>query len=81
MRTTIDLPEPMFRRLKSTAALRGTSMKNLIVAALERELHDELPVPVDEPFPVVRSSKPGSLQLDPDHLAEILEGEDSIGPA
>lgn len=81
MRTTIDLPEPMFRRLKSTAALRGTSMKSLIIAALEREFFDQLPVQADESFPVIRSSKPGSLQLDPNHIAEILEGEDAIGPA
>ena len=81
MRTTIDLPEPMFRRLKSTAALRGTSMKALIIAALEREIDPQPPVQSDEPFPVIRSRKPGSLQLNPDRIAEILEAEDAIGPA
>ena len=78
MRTTLDLPEPMFRRLKSTAALRGTSMKALIIEVLERELGEQNTTPADEPFPVIRSRKPGHLQLDPDRMAEMLEGEDVI---
>jgi hypothetical protein len=37
MRTTIDLPDPLFRKTKALAAMRGTSMKELIVKAVERE--------------------------------------------
>ena len=38
MRTTIDLPDALFRRMKALAALRGSSMKDLIVRAIEREV-------------------------------------------
>lgn len=38
MRTTIDLPDSLFRKTKAIAALRGSSMKDLIVKALEREV-------------------------------------------
>jgi hypothetical protein len=38
MRTTIDLPDTLFRKTKATAALRGSTMKELIVRALEREI-------------------------------------------
>jgi hypothetical protein len=38
MRTTIDLPDALFRRTKATAALRGSTMKELIVRAVEREI-------------------------------------------
>ena len=38
MRTTIDLPDILFRRTKAVAALRGSSMKDLIVRAIEREV-------------------------------------------
>lgn len=38
MRTTIDLPDALFRRTKAVVALRGSSMKDLIVRAIEREL-------------------------------------------
>lgn len=37
MRTTIDLPDPLFRKAKALAALQGSSMKDLIVRAVERE--------------------------------------------
>ncbi len=30
MRTTLDLPDPLFRRLKARAALEGLSLKDLI---------------------------------------------------
>jgi hypothetical protein len=38
MRTTVDLPDALFRRTKAVAALRGSSMKDLIVQAIEREI-------------------------------------------
>ena len=38
MRTTIDLPDTLFRKTKATAALQGSSLKELIVRAIEREV-------------------------------------------
>lgn len=38
MRTTIDMPDALFRKTKAVAALRGSSMKELIVRAVEREV-------------------------------------------
>jgi hypothetical protein len=38
MRTTVDLPDTLFHRTKALAALRGSSMKDLIVHAIEREV-------------------------------------------
>ena len=38
MRTTIDLPDTLFRKTKAVAALRGSSMKDLIIRAVEREV-------------------------------------------
>ena len=37
-RTTIDLTGELFRRTKAAAALRGLSLKELITAAIEKEL-------------------------------------------
>lgn len=81
MRTSIDLPDQVFRRLKATAALRGMSMKTLITTALERELREAHPTAADEPFPVVRSANPGSLHLTSERIAEILEAEDCHVPS
>ena len=44
MRTTIDLPEPLYRKTKALAALQGTSMKAFILRALEREIAPSEPV-------------------------------------
>lgn len=41
MRTTIDLPDGLFRRTKALAAMRGSSMKDLIVSAIEREVNPQ----------------------------------------
>lgn len=38
MRTTVDLPDTLFRRTKALAALRGTSMKELVIHAVEKEI-------------------------------------------
>jgi len=38
MRTTIDLPDDLYRRTKALAALQGSSLKDLIVRAVEREI-------------------------------------------
>jgi hypothetical protein len=38
MRTTIDMPDALFRRTKATAAARGMTLKQVIVNAVEHEL-------------------------------------------
>jgi hypothetical protein len=38
MRTTVDLPDDLFRRTKALAALRGDSFKNVVVRAIETEV-------------------------------------------
>jgi hypothetical protein len=43
MRTTVDLPDDLFRRTKALAALRGDSFKNLVVHAIETEVAGRKP--------------------------------------
>jgi hypothetical protein len=38
MKTTIDLPDPIFRRAKATAAGEGVSLKTFITRAVENSL-------------------------------------------
>lgn len=45
MRTTIDLPDPLFREAKAVAALRDQTLKDVVVRALQRELRDGRSVP------------------------------------
>jgi hypothetical protein len=43
MRTTIDLPDALYRKTKAIAALRGLSMKDVIARAIEREVAEAQP--------------------------------------
>jgi hypothetical protein len=38
MKTTIEMPDDLFRTAKSVAAIRGQTLKQLITTAIEREL-------------------------------------------
>ena len=38
MKTTLEMPDALFRKVKAVAAARGQTMKQVLTAALEREL-------------------------------------------
>jgi hypothetical protein len=38
MRTTVDLPDPLFKRVKAEAALRGLKLRDFIRHSLEQAL-------------------------------------------
>ena len=85
MRTTIDLPDELFRRAKSEAALRGMKFKEYAAALFRQGIVAEEETPStrgrDEPIPVTIS--PGRLRFPPDvtnaDLCEALENEDIDG--
>jgi hypothetical protein len=45
MRTTLDLPDTLYRKTKAVAALRGSSMKDLIIHAIEQDVNSPQPKP------------------------------------
>lgn len=64
MRTTIDLPDPLFRELKSVAARRGASLKTVIRIAVEKEIREaESKAGHRVKFPLLSSHEPGSLHI------------------
>jgi hypothetical protein len=64
MRTTIDLPDPLFRELKAVAARRGASLKTVVRLAIEREIRkDEAKSGRRVKFPLLDSREPGTLNL------------------
>ena len=73
MRTTVDIPDPLYRDLKSKAASEGRSVKDLILRGVEVELRvssksRQRPVTI----PIVPSKRPGKLQLDNAAIFEII---------
>ena len=51
MRTTVDIPDELFRRAKSEAALRGRKLKDLVEEGLRLVLEDEKPAEMAEKAP------------------------------
>ena len=43
MRTTVDIPDPVYRRLKTEAAQRGCSVKELVLRGVKAELEGGKP--------------------------------------
>jgi hypothetical protein len=77
MRTTIDLPDDLFRRAKSEAALRGRKLKDLVEEGL-RAVVDKTPPDGDSGSKEARS-KPRKITAH-DLLKDLIfEGAD--GPA
>jgi hypothetical protein len=65
MRTTVDLPDDLFRDLKLKSAREGVTLKQLIVRALEAHIHDvqggRKPRRVRGPLIRCKSKKPIAL--------------------
>ena len=66
MRTTVDIPDPLYREMKVRAAKEGTTLKEMILEAVTVKLRTGKATKKPEKrarFPVVRSRNPGSLKL------------------
>jgi hypothetical protein len=73
MRTTVDIPDPLYRNLKAKAAGEGRSVKELILRGVEVELQLK-PKRRRRPvtLPLVRSEQPGTMALDNAKIFEII---------
>jgi hypothetical protein len=71
MRTTIDIPDETCRALKIKAATEGTSVRQIILRGVERELAGPKRVRKFE-IPILRSSRPGTLELTNEQIDDIL---------
>jgi hypothetical protein len=73
MRTTVDLPDPLFREAKARAARRGENLKEFFRRAVVNELGR---VPAKAPrqvaFPLLDSKQPGALNLSNDEIDQML---------
>jgi hypothetical protein len=72
MRTTVDIPDPLCRVLKKTAAHEGHSVKDLLLRGVELELSSQPKKSRRRRPPVIDSEKPGSLDLDKAKIYEII---------
>ena len=74
MRTTVDIPDILYRRLKSRAANEGRTVKELILRGVEAELKVR---PGTRQVnlvssPLIPSKRPGSVYLDNEKIFDLI---------
>jgi hypothetical protein len=79
MRTTITLPDSLFRRVKAMAALEGKTLRAFVTEAVAHEIDRSVEKQAAGhrvKGPLVRSRKPGSLRMTSQTVSEALVLED-----
>jgi hypothetical protein len=73
VRTTVDIPDPLYRELKGKAASEGRSVKDLILRSVEQELKSRRSRSKRRvSLPIVPSKRPGTLNLDNAKIFELI---------
>ena len=73
MRTTVDIPDPKYRVLKSKAAIEGTTVKELVLRGVDVVLlEEEMPRKRRLKLPLIGSDQPGSLHLDNEQIYDLI---------
>jgi hypothetical protein len=73
IRTTLDIPEPIYRKLKEQAAQQGRSVRELLLNGAESVLlRPQRPKKRAARFPLIDSRGP-KVELTNDRLYELIE--------
>jgi hypothetical protein len=73
MRTTVDIPDALYRELKSRAARERRSVKELILRGVEVELRPRFKKrPRRVSLPLIPSKNPGTLEIDNAKIFEFI---------
>jgi len=73
MRTTVDIPDALYRELKSKAAREKRSVKELILRGVEVELRPRSKKRIRRvTFPLIPSKKSGTLDIDNAKIYELI---------
>lgn len=73
IRTTVDIPAPMYRKLKEQAAQQGCSVRELLLNGAERVLlNPQRPRKRSVQFPLIDSPGP-KVELSSQRLYELIE--------
>ena len=72
MRTSIDIPDPLYRDIKVHAATEGRTVRDVILEAVTAQLANRNAAPA-KPFrvPVIHSKRPGTLNLTNEQIDEL----------
>lgn len=73
MRTTVDIPDALYRELKTKAAREKRSVKELILRGVEGELRSATKKQKRRiKLPLIHSKCPGTLDIDNDKIYDLI---------
>ncbi len=75
MRTTLDIPDPIYREIRVRAASEGKTMRDIILDGVAMRLQTEKASPKQRGrfrIPVIKSKNPGSLRLGEEGVYEYI---------
>ncbi|MGB6691499.1 MAG: hypothetical protein WBE76_26990 [Terracidiphilus sp.] len=73
MRTTLDIPDTKYRRLKTKAAREGTSVRQIVLRGVDRELNGDAPKRAKRlTEPILKSYAPGSIRIDNEQIYDLI---------
>jgi hypothetical protein len=78
MRTSVDIPDSLYREMKLRVAIEGTTIKKIILEGLMERLHKVRPEAAEAnqttrpKLPVIESRAPGSLRLGEEGVYEYI---------
>ena len=73
MRTTVDIPDALYRELKAKAAREKSTVKRLILRGVQMELRPRTGKKKQRvSFPIIRSKNPGTLEIDNAKIYDLV---------
>jgi hypothetical protein len=74
MRTTIEIPDEIYKSVKRLAVEENTTVKKIVLSALESALQTRPPQPVPKRLilPIVHSKHPGTLDIDNEKIYDLI---------
>ncbi len=75
MKTTVEIPDELFREAKATAARNGSKLKDLVADGLRLALGQVPPTKRRSRFPLI-PGRPGAARLTAAHVDEVEAAED-----
>ena len=74
MRTTIDIPDELYRKIKILASQRGTSVRQLVMDGLALVARPASPARRKRfEIPIIRSTRTDKLNLNNDNIYDFIE--------
>ncbi len=73
MRTTVDIPDEIYRALKIKAASEGRPVRQVILQGIQRELNKVEVHPARKlNLPLIRSTRPDKIDLTNEQIYDII---------